>query len=82
MPDLSYLINDEHDHDKAAKESHSELHAEYQFECANPEKLGSIQVMALSALNDVDELEAQVVTEDFQAVTEITTKVHTLKLRR
>ena len=73
---------DEHGHEKASEESHAELDAEYQFECAHPEKLGLIQVLALSALNNVEELEAQVVTEDFQAVTEVTSKVHTLRLRR
>ena len=78
---------DEHEHETDAHaeheaESHSELHAEYRFRCADHARLEAIEVRVFDALNDVEEIEARVVTEAFQGATDLTARNTTVKLMR
>jgi len=63
---------DEHGHDDHAHEeheeheggeSHSEFHAEYEFSCANPEKLTQVDLAYFGVFPNAEELEVQVVSD-------------------
>lgn len=58
-----------HDEDEAAR--HTELNAEYHFQCAAPQHLKHLEVRAFEHLIDVDELDAQVVTDTYQGTVEL-----------
>lgn len=59
-------------HAETEPQSHAELRAEYHFQCASPRHLKSLEVMAFEHLLDVDELDAQVVTDTWQGAVELT----------
>lgn len=55
--------NDYADHDDHDEENHSEFHAEYQFTCANPAELTSIELFYFAQFPNAKELDVQLVTD-------------------
>lgn len=75
---------DKASHDDTKKESstdaHTELHAEYHFACSSPQHLQSVKVKVFEHLLDVIELDAQVITERWQGIIELTPNSDVLRL--
>ncbi|SMP00517.1 zinc uptake protein ZrgA [Shimia sagamensis] len=55
--------HDDHDHDDHGEENHSEFHADYQFTCANPAELTSIELTYFVQFPNAKELDVQLVTD-------------------
>ncbi|WP_294229471.1 DUF2796 domain-containing protein [uncultured Shimia sp.] len=55
--------HDEHDHDDHGEVNHSEFHAEYQFTCANPAELTSIELTYFAQFPNAKELDVQLVND-------------------
>lgn len=62
---------DEKTHDEDGEQGHTELHAEYHFDCAAPQHLKRLEVKAFEHFIDVDALSAQVVTDTYQGAIEL-----------
>ena len=56
----------EHGESAHEQEEHAELHGEYHFHCAAPERLERIEVRVFEHLKNAEELEANVVTPTLQ----------------
>lgn len=56
---------------EAEGETHSELHAAYQFHCDRPGDLTDLAVRLFEHLMDVDEVQVQIVTPTVQTATEL-----------
>lgn len=55
--------DDHEDHAEAEEGTHTEFHAEYMFECANPEKLDRIQFSYFERFPNALELDVQMVSD-------------------
>ena len=70
----------EGDHEAHGENNHSEFSAEYQFSCAHPEKLKSLETKLFSAFPELEKLEAQILTTTGQTGAALTAKNNRLKL--
>jgi hypothetical protein len=74
-----------HDRDEArgpGGAAHSELHARYDFRCASPQALDAIGLRLFEHLDDVEAIEAQVVTATLQTARRLDPGTASLRLVR
>lgn len=67
---------------KKKKEVHSHFKTTYTFECSNPEKLDSLEVLMFDRFPTLKVLATQAITDKGQFSQEVTTKNRVLKLRK
>jgi hypothetical protein len=63
------------------KNSHSEVHASYTYECINGEQLAAITVNLASYFEKIETISARWLTEDRQGAIDLTASVNQLQLR-
>lgn len=68
------------DHEAHSEGTHSEFSAEYQFSCAHPEKLKSLETQLFSAFPELEKLQTQILTTTGQTGAALTAKNHRLEL--
>jgi hypothetical protein len=81
---VSSILDDEgghHDH-KSHKESHSEIKAEYHFDCKEGDKLKSISVGLLDAFSGIEKLNVMWVTDGKQGSARLNKSAKTIDLNQ
>ena len=72
---------DEHDHDHAKGEAHSEFHATYTLNCANPDQITEITFNYFDTFENARELDVQIVSGKGAQAFEVTGDAPVLDLR-
>jgi len=71
---------DHDDHDHAEEASHTEFHAEYRFDCANPDALTELSFTYFDVFDNALEVEVQIITASGASAFEVERDAPTLDL--